>query len=72
MVPVGALLVAPIAWALPTIAAASIVSLMILGAIGGVLGGANPLRAAIRVAVGGSLAMGITAGIGRLMGVAVG
>lgn len=71
MVPVGALLAAPLAWALPTIAAASIVSLMILGAIGGVLGGANPLRAAIRVAVGGSLAMGITAGIGRLMGVAV-
>jgi VIT1/CCC1 family predicted Fe2+/Mn2+ transporter len=71
-VPIVALLVAPTALRLPTIAALSLVSLAALGAFGGHLGGAPLGRAALRVTIGGALAMAVTAAIGRLVGVAVG
>ena len=57
---------------IPLIAAASLVSLAVLGAFGGHLGGAPMLRASLRVTVGGGMAMAVTAAIGRLLGVAVG
>lgn len=72
LVPIVALLAAPAALRVPTIAACSLVSLGALGAFGGRLGGAPLGRAALRVMVGGALAMGVTAAIGRLLGVAVG
>ena len=72
LVPIVALLAAPAALRAPTIAACSLVSLGALGAFGGRLGGAPLGRAALRVMVGGALAMGVTAAIGRLLGVAVG
>ncbi len=72
LIPILALLVAPVAWRLPVIAAASLASLGALGALGGYLGGAPILRAAIRVTLGGSLAMAVTAAIGRLFGTTVG
>ena len=43
-----------------------------LGAFGGHLGGAPLGRAALRVTIGGALAMAVTAAIGRIVGVAVG
>ena len=46
-------------------------SLAVLGAIAARLGGADPRRAAIRLVVLGALAMAVTSGIGRLVGVAV-
>jgi vacuolar iron transporter family protein len=49
-------------------AATAIVLLALLGAIGGRLGGAPPGRAALRVTVGGGLAMALTALIGRWAG----
>ncbi len=67
LVPVLALLAAPVAYRIPCIAGASLVSLAILGAFGGMLGGAPVLRAAMRVTVGGALAMAVTAAIGRLL-----
>lgn len=72
MLPIAALLLAPDAYRLPTIAAFSIVSLGLLGALGGYLGGASMLRAGLRVSVGGSLAMLATAAIGKWLGVTVG
>jgi VIT1/CCC1 family predicted Fe2+/Mn2+ transporter len=54
------------------IAVVSLVSLSVLGAIGGHLGGASRSRAALRVTLGGALAMVVTAAIGRLFGVAMG
>ena len=72
VVPIVALLVAPAASRIPAIAALSLVSLAALGAFGGYLGGAPPGRAAIRVAIGGGLAMAVTAAIGRVLGVSVG
>jgi VIT1/CCC1 family predicted Fe2+/Mn2+ transporter len=71
IVPIVALLVAPAAWRIPMIAALSLVSLAALGAFGGHLGGAPLGRAALRVTIGGALAMTVTAVIGRILGVSV-
>ncbi|HLK41017.1 MAG TPA: VIT family protein [Polyangiaceae bacterium] len=71
-VPVTGLLVAPAALRIPAIATLSLLSLGALGALGAHLGGAARARAALRVTVGGALAMAATAAIGRLVGVATG
>lgn len=71
-VPIVALLVAPVAFRIPMIAILSLVSLAALGAFGGRLGGAPVGRAALRVTLGGGLAMAVTALIGRILGVSVG
>jgi VIT1/CCC1 family predicted Fe2+/Mn2+ transporter len=70
--PIGALMVAPAGLQIPVIAAVSLVSLAVLGAVGGHLGGAPLARAALRVTVGGALAMAVTAAIGRLVGISLG
>jgi VIT1/CCC1 family predicted Fe2+/Mn2+ transporter len=72
VVPIVALLVAPAALRIPMIAVLSLVSLSALGALGGHLGGAPRGRAALRVTLGGALAMAVTAVIGRILGVSVG
>lgn len=72
LVPIAALLIAPEPWKIPSIGFLSLLSLAILGAFGGYLGGAPMGRAALRVTLGGALAMVATAGIGKLMGVSVG
>jgi VIT1/CCC1 family predicted Fe2+/Mn2+ transporter len=72
LIPILALLAAPVALRLPVVALASLASLGALGAFGGYLGGAPILRAAMRVTLGGGLAMAVTAAIGRLFGAAVG
>jgi vacuolar iron transporter family protein len=71
VIPIAVLLVAPAFLRIPAIAAVSLVSLAALGALGGHLGGAPLGRAAVRVALGGALAMGVTAAIGRILGVSV-
>ena len=72
IVPIVALLVAPVALRIPMIAAFSLASLAALGAFGGHLGGAPLGRAALRVTIGGALAMTVTALIGKILGVSVG
>jgi VIT1/CCC1 family predicted Fe2+/Mn2+ transporter len=72
VVPIAALVVAPVTLRLPAIAAVSLITLAGLGAFGGHLGGAPLGRAALRVTVGGALAMAITAAIGRIVGIAIG
>jgi VIT1/CCC1 family predicted Fe2+/Mn2+ transporter len=71
-VPIIALLIGPPAWRIPVIAILSLTSLGALGAFGAHLGGAPLGRAALRVTTGGTLAMAVTALIGRLLGVSVG
>jgi len=71
LVPIIAHLLAPAALRVPLIAAASLSSLAALGALGGHLGGANRARAALRVTVGGGLAMACTALVGHLLGTVV-
>lgn len=53
-------------------AGATLATLAVLGAWSARLGGAPVLRAVVRVVVGGALAMGLTAGIGALVGTSVG
>ena len=71
LIPILALLAAPAAYRIPTIAVCSLSGLAALGALGGHLGGAKKSRAALRVAIGGALAMALTAGIGHLLGVSL-
>jgi len=72
LLPIAALLVAPTDLRMPVIALLSLGSLAALGAFGGYLGGAPMGRAALRVTIGGGVAMTVTAAIGRLLGVSVG
>jgi VIT1/CCC1 family predicted Fe2+/Mn2+ transporter len=68
LIPVAALLVAPAAFRIHVIAVLSLICLAALGAFGGYLGGAPIGRAALRVTLGGMLAMAVTAIIGRILG----
>jgi len=72
LIPILALLAVPPGWDIPAIAVCSLASLAALGALGGHLGGAPICRAALRVTVGGGVAMVVTAVIGRIFGVAAG
>jgi VIT1/CCC1 family predicted Fe2+/Mn2+ transporter len=72
VIPIAALLVSPPLLRVPLIAAFSLVSLAVLGALGGHLGGAPVARASLRVSLGGALAMAVTAAIGLLLGTSVG
>jgi VIT1/CCC1 family predicted Fe2+/Mn2+ transporter len=70
LLPIFGLIAAPASLRLVAIAVVTLVSLATLGLLGGRLGGASVGRSALRVTLGGALAMVITAGIGRLLGVA--
>ena len=72
LVPIVAFLVAPPFLRVAAIAGLSLASLAALGALGAKLGGAPLVRATLRVTLGGGLAMAVTAGIGRLIGMSVG
>jgi VIT1/CCC1 family predicted Fe2+/Mn2+ transporter len=54
----------------PVVSTASLAFLALLGVIGARAGGAQPLRAAVRVTFWGALAMALTAAIGGLVGTA--
>ena len=68
--PLMAALLAPTAWLLPILSGASLLFLVLLGMASARLGGAPMLKAAARVAFWGAAAMGITAAVGALFGVA--
>jgi len=62
---------APSAQLVPLLAGTSLVFLTALGALAARAGGAPVLKAALRVAFWGALAMAITAGVGKLFGAVV-
>jgi len=66
--PLLMVVVSPLNLLVPVTSAASLAFLAFLGAVGAIAGGANILRATIRVTFWGALALGITAGIGKLFG----
>jgi vacuolar iron transporter family protein len=66
--PLLMVVVSPANALVPIVSAASLGFLALLGAIGAKAGGANILRATVRVTFWGALALGITAGIGKLFG----
>jgi VIT1/CCC1 family predicted Fe2+/Mn2+ transporter len=72
LIPILFLLVAPESHRILVVMASSLSSLMALGAFGAHLGGAPLGRATLRVTLGGAVAMGVTAAIGKLLGVSIG
>jgi len=69
--PLLMVVVSPAPLLVPMVSAASLGFLALLGAIGARAGGANVLRATVRVTFWGALAMALTAGIGKLFGTIV-
>jgi vacuolar iron transporter family protein len=69
--PLLMVVVSPASGLVPIVSAASLGFLALLGAIGARAGGANVLRATVRVTFWGALAMALTAGIGKLFGAVV-
>ena len=68
LLPIIAFLLVPSSARTPAVVVSALLALVILGIAGARAGGAPMLRAAVRVGVGGGLAMAITAGVGRLVG----
>jgi vacuolar iron transporter family protein len=68
--PLLAAVAAPASLLVPVVAATSLIVLTALGALAARVGGAPVFRAALRVAFWGALAMALTAGVGKLFGVA--
>jgi VIT1/CCC1 family predicted Fe2+/Mn2+ transporter len=66
--PLLMVVVSPANLLIPLVSGASLVFLGLLGAIGAKTGGADVVRATLRVTFWGALAMALTAGIGALFG----
>jgi vacuolar iron transporter family protein len=66
--PLLMVLVSPSSRLIPMVSVASLLFLALLGAIGARAGGADILRATMRVTFWGALAMALTAGIGAIVG----
>lgn len=71
VVPIAAALLAPSGRIAEVASATALVTLVILGGTAAYAGGASLVKGALRVAFWGALAMGLTAGVGKLFGVAV-
>ena len=71
IVPIAAVLSAPSTLVSEVSSATSLATLVILGGTAAYAGGASMARGAVRVAFWGALAMGITAGVGKLFGAAL-
>lgn len=66
--PLLMVVVAPSAYLASVVSIASLLFLALLGAVGAHAGGANAVRATVRVTFWGALAMAATAGIGAMVG----
>lgn len=69
--PLLAVIVSPLAYAVPIVSGTSLLFLALLGSLAAYTGGAPVLTGAARVTFWGALAMGLTAGVGALFGTAV-
>ncbi len=72
LVPFAAMVLAPVEYRVAATGVAVVLALIIVGQLSGRASNASPLRATLRVVIGGVLAMGITYFVGHLFGVAVG
>lgn len=72
LIPLLAVLLAPVSLKVPLTFVAVIAALGLTGYLSALLGQAMPTRATIRTIIGGSAAMGVTYLIGTLLGVSVG
>ena len=71
LLPLLTVFIAPQAWLVPCVAIVSMIVFVILGAVAARTGGANVTSGAIRVLIWGTLAMAVTAGLGKLFGALV-
>lgn len=71
VLPIAAIALAPAGIRIPVTFLAVLVALAVTGSVSARLGGAARGRAVLRLVLGGALAMIVTYGIGRLLGVAV-
>ena len=71
ILPLLMVLVVPRSWLVAAVSVASLAFLALLGAIGAKAGGADILKATLRVCFWGAMAMAITAGIGAAFGTVV-
>lgn len=71
IIPLAAAWLAPSTRVVEVSSATALATLFILGGTAAYAGGASMVKGAMRVAFWGALAMGITAGVGRLFGAAV-
>ena len=71
VMPLLMVVVSPASALVPIVSAASLAFLAVLGAIGARAGGANGLRATVRVTFWGALAMALTAVIGKVFGTVI-
>jgi VIT1/CCC1 family predicted Fe2+/Mn2+ transporter len=69
IVPILAALLAPSARIAEVSSVTALITLVILGGTAAYAGGASVVKGAMRVAFWGALAMGLTAGVGKLLGV---
>lgn len=69
--PLLVVILMPAGLLVPAVVLISTAGLASLGLVGALAGGARPWRATLRVTFWGLVAMGVTAGVGRLVGVAV-
>ncbi len=69
--PLLVLALSPMTLAAPAVAASSLLFLAALGAIGARAGGADVMKATVRVTFWGALAMAVTAGVGKIFGAVV-
>jgi VIT1/CCC1 family predicted Fe2+/Mn2+ transporter len=70
VLPMAAILLPPEPARIPVCFAAVLVALVLTGAISARIGGTHPLRATMRVVIGGALALAATFVVGRLLGTA--
>ena len=68
LLPLVAILAPPAAWRIPVTVVAVIVALALTGSTGARLGGSPMGRPALRVVIGGAIAMAVTFAIGRAVG----
>ena len=68
-IPLIAFALPPADLRIPVTAAAVLAALVVTGALSAHAGGANKMRATLRVVFGGALAMAITFGIGKIFGI---
>ncbi|QQR73239.1 MAG: VIT family protein [Holophagales bacterium] len=71
VLPVVPAIVAPAEWVTQLTVATTLVALTLLGGVAAYAGGASVARGALRVTFWGALAMALTAGVGKLFGIAL-
>lgn len=70
IIPILAIIIAPAKYDIAATFLSVVIALIITGALSANAGGAQKRRAIIRVVIGGVLAMLVTFGVGKLLGVA--